>query len=198
MPDPIPFLMTSSGWRAVPVHRSSRDEAVPEAILKEVVLIITTAKLLYENPLFKEAIMISYKWNLSPDQHFDKEVLFEFQRALLAAGVYFDLTQSEETTQLTISVPDENPGNKPGQKPLSTPADPEDAEPECSYRQKGRPLVVPKNDLTIARIQHMRFMGVSVDTIAGKIGISKRTFYRRWKQIQWKHLDPETPFSQWI
>ena len=47
-------------------------------------------------------------------------------------------------------------------------------------RKRGRPAAVVKNDLTLARIHHMRFMNVLVKTIAKEIGDSRRTFYRRW------------------
>ena len=65
-------------------------------------------------------------------------------------------------------------------------------------RKRGRPAAAVKNDLTIARIHHMRFMNVPVETIAKEIGVSRRTFYRRWNQIAQLNLDPETPFSKWI
>ena len=65
-------------------------------------------------------------------------------------------------------------------------------------RKRGRPTAAVKNDLTLARIHHMRFMNVPVETIAKEIGVSKRTFYRRWNQIAQLNLDPETPFSKWI
>ena len=41
-------------------------------------------------------------------------------------------------------------------------------------------------------------MGISVEAIAKEIGVSKRTFYRRWTQAEKLGLDPDTPFSQWI
>jgi hypothetical protein len=34
--------------------------------------------------------------------------------------------------------------------------------------------------------------------IAEEIGVSRRTFYRRFEQIKYKNLDPDTPFSKWI
>ena len=65
-------------------------------------------------------------------------------------------------------------------------------------KQKGRPKSVPKNDITLARVHHMRFMGVPAKDIAEEIGASRRTFYRRFEQIKYKNLDPDTPFSKWI
>ena len=38
----------------------------------------------------------------------------------------------------------------------------------------------------------------SVEAIAKEIGVSKRTFYRRWTQAEKLGLEPDTPFSQWI
>ena len=70
--------------------------------------------------------------------------------------------------------------------------------PFVRSRKRGRPAAAVKNDLTIARIHHMRFMNVPVETIAKEIGVSRRTFYRRWNQIAQLNLDPETPFSKWI
>ena len=73
------------------------------------------------------------------------------------------------------------------------------AQPEDDFvKQKGRPKSVPKNDITLARVHHMRFMGVPAKDIAEEIGASRRTFYRRFEQIKYKNLDPDTPFSKWI
>lgn len=71
------------------------------------------------------------------------------------------------------------------------------AQPENDVvKQRGRPKSVPKNDITLARVHHMRFMGVPVRDIAEEIGVSRRTFYRRFEQIKYKNLDPDTPFSK--
>ena len=92
---------------------------------------------------------------------------------------------------------DEQP---PVDVPSVLPAEDQSAEEKGSgrRRKRGRPAAAVKNDLTIARIHHMRFIYVPVETIAKEIGVSRRTFYRRWNQIAQLNLDPETPFSKWI
>ena len=77
-----------------------------------------------------------------------------------------------------------------------------DGTPETSVanslsHKRGRPSANPKSDLTFGHVQHMRFMGISVEKIAKEIGVSKRTFYRRWMKAENKGLAPDTPFSQW-
>ena len=90
---------------------------------------------------------------------------------------------------MSISVPeglmekaDEQP---PADVPSVLPAEDRPAEGKGfgRCRKRGRPTAAVKNDLTLARIHHMRFMNVPVETIAKEIGVSKRTFYRRWNQI---------------
>ena len=134
--------------------------------------------------------MISYKWYLSPDQPFNKEELFKLQYCLHAAGILLDLSWDKGSPVMSISVP-EGLMEKADEQP---PAD----VPSGRCRKRGRPTAAVKNDLTLARIHHMRFMNVPVETIAKEIGVSKRTFYRRWNQIAQLNLDPETPFSKWI
>lgn len=63
--------------------------------------------------------------------------------------------------------------------------------------KKGRPSAKSKSDLTFEYVQHMRFLGISVEEIAKEFGVSKRTFYRRCLQAQELDLAPETPFSKW-
>ena len=163
--------------------------------------------------------MISYKWYLSPDQPFNKEELFKLQYCLHAAGILLDLSWDKGSPVMSISVPeglmekaDEQP---PADVPSVLSAEDRPAERKGSgrCRKRGRPTAAVKNDLTLARIHHMRFMNVPVETIAKEIGVSKRTFYRRWNQMigvskrtfyrRWNqiaqlNLDPETPFSKWI
>ena len=166
--------------------------------------------------------MISYKWYLSPDQPFNKEELFKLQYCLHAAGILLDLSWDKGSPVMSISVPeglmekaDEQP---PADVPSVLSAEDRPAERKGSgrCRKRGRPTAAVKNDLTLARIHHMRFtaavkndltlarihhmrfMNVPVETIAKEIGVSRRTFYRRWNQIAQLNLDPETPFSKWI
>lgn len=148
--------------------------------------------------------MISYKWYLSPDQPFNKEALYKLQYCLHAAGIYLDLSWDKGSPVMSISVP-EGLMDKADEQPTVDvpsllPAEDQPAEAKGSgrRRKRGRPAAAVKNDLTIARIHHMRFMNVPVETIAKEIGVSRRTFYRRWNQIAHLNLDPETPFSKWI
>ena len=61
----------------------------------------------------------------------------------------------------------------------------------------GRPRVEVKKDMTIAQIQHARFMNVPMTVIAESMGISVRTLHRRWKAVSEAHLHPDTPYSRW-
>ncbi len=152
--------------------------------------------------------MISYQWFLSPDQPFDKNTLFKLQCCLCASGIYLDLSWTDGSPVLTISVPEQQesenrPGLPLGKDVPAVSSDLRDAALESSAPNvcitgRGRPSAKPVNDFTFGRVQHMRFMGVSAAAIAEEIGVSRRTFYRRWTQAQKLDLDPETPFSQWM
>ena len=140
--------------------------------------------------------MISYQWYLSPDQPFNKKELFKLQYCLYAAGIYLDLSWKDGSPVMTISVPEQAPEDKSGliteESISSSDSGPcndalESLDPKAPAHKRGRPSVVPK-----------RFMGISVEAIAKEIGVSKRTFYRRWTQAEKLGLDPDTPFSQWI
>ena len=124
--------------------------------------------------------MISYKWYLSPDQPFNKEELFKLQYCLHAAGILLDLSWDKGSPVMSISVPeglmekaDEQP---PADVPSVLSAEDRPAERKGSgrCRKRGRPTAAVKNDLTLARIHHMRFMNVPVETIAKEIGRSRR------------------------
>ena len=132
--------------------------------------------------------MISYQWYLSPDQPFNKKELFKLQYCLYAAGIYLDLSWKDGSPVMTISVPEQAPEDKSG---LIT-------EESISSSDSGPCNDAPKYDITLGCVQHKRFMGISVEAIAKEIGVSKRTFYRRWTQAEKLGLDPDTPFSQWI
>ena len=154
----------------------------------------------------KEAAMISYQWFLSPNQPFNKEELYKLQYCLYAAGIYLDLSWKDGSPVMTISVPEqafeERAGTTMQDGPLPDDIDscngtPEDSVESAPSHKRGRPSANPKSDLTFGHVQHMRFMGISVEKIAKEIGVSKRTFYRRWMQAENKGLAPDTPFSQW-
>ena len=147
--------------------------------------------------------MISYKWTLSLDQPSNETDLSELQKYLVTAGVFLDLSWNGEAPQLTISISEKLLDKAAGQQMEIEPSDcgrnEGTAQPENDVvKQRGRPKSVPKNDITLARVHHMRFMGVPARDIAEEIGVSRRTFYRRFEQIKYKNLDPDTPFSKWI
>ena len=116
--------------------------------------------------------MISYKWYLSPDQPFNKEELFKLQYCLHAAGILLDLSWDKGSPVMSISVPeglmekaDEQP---PADVPSVLPAEDRPAEGKGfgRCRKRGRPTAAVKNDLTLARIHHMRFMNVPVRSLS--------------------------------
>ena len=107
---------------------------------------------------------------------------------------------------MTISVPEqafeERAGTTMQDGPLPDDIDscngtPEDSVESAPSHKRGRPSANPKSDLTFGHVQHMRFLGISVEEIAKEFGVSKRTFYRRCLQAQELDLAPETPFSKW-
>ena len=61
----------------------------------------------------------------------------------------------------------------------------------------GRPRASIVEDLTIADIQHARFMDTSMEEIAKRIGISRRTLYRKWNSINGLNLPSDLPYSRW-
>lgn len=144
--------------------------------------------------------MISYKWNLSPEQPFDKEALYKLQACLISAGVYLDLSWNGNAPQLSISVSEElqeKVATQHNRLDSSGISKEENETAQDPSKRRGRPSAIPGNDLTLGRVYHMRFMGTSVEAIAKEIGVSKRTFYRRFAKVSGKNLDPDTPFSQW-
>ena len=137
--------------------------------------------------------MISYQWFLSPDQPFNKEGLYKLQHCLYAAGIYLDLSWKDNSPVMTISVSEQALEERTGfpmeDGPLPDDSDccdgsPGDPAANTPSRKRGRPSAKPKSDLTLGHVQHMRFMGISVEEIAKEIGVSKRTFYRRWMQAE--------------
>ena len=147
--------------------------------------------------------MISYQWYLSPDQPFNKEELFKLQCCLCTAGIFLDLSWKEGSPVMSISVPEQLLENEPAGSLENDPRpDGITAAGQAAVQvplpiRRGRPPVEPQNDYTLGRVQHMRVMGVSVETISREIGVSKRTFYRRWKDAERLCLGPDIPFSRW-
>ena len=144
--------------------------------------------------------MISYNWTLSAEQPFDKNTVFELQTHLAAVGVYLDLSWNDNAPQLSISVPEkilreEESGDAAQCSSMHT-ENPASSEASVSTKHRGRPLVSPKNDITLGRVLHIQFMGISSEEIAKKIGISRRTYFRILKNLNDNHYDPKTPFSK--
>ena len=153
----------------------------------------------------KGAAMISYQWYLSPAQPFNKDELYKLQCCLYAAGVFLDLSWKDSSPVLTISAPEPASGNR-SELPMEEDspddggpinASSEEPAPYILPAKRGRPSVRPENDMTFGHVQHLRIMGVPVEAIAKEIGVSRRTFYRKWTQAQGLGPAPETPFSQW-
>ena len=136
----------------------------------------------------KGAVMISYQWYLSPAQPFNKDELYKLQCCLYAAGVFLDLSWKDRSPVLTISAPE--PASEDSSELPSEEDSPDDGdhanisfEESASYvhpAKRGRPSVRPENDMTFGHVQHLRIMGVPVEAIAKEIGVSRRTFYRKW------------------
>ena len=153
----------------------------------------------------KGADMISYQWYLSPAQPFNKDELYKLQCCLYAAGVFLDLSWKDSSPVLTISAPEPASGNR-SELPLEEDstddgspinASSEESAPYVLSAKRGRPSVRPENDMTFGHVQHLRSMDVPAEAIAKEIGVSRRTFYRKWTQAQVQGIAPETPFSQW-
>ena len=148
-----------------------------------------------------EVTMISYDFFLALNQTLTKAQLSQLQACLISFGIFLDLSWHNDIPHMTISIPedileaatarneghpDEGGKDNSPQKMSAAPA------------RRGRPVVLPKNDLTLGCVHQMRDMGVPAGTIAKEIGVSKRTFYRRLEQIAGKSISEDTPFSKWI
>ena len=115
--------------------------------------------------------MISFKWTLSLEQPANETDLSELQKCLVTAGVFLDLSWNGEAPQLTISISEKLLVKTVDHLHEVEPSDIVDgdsiAQPEDDVvKQKGRPKSVPKHDITLARVHHMRFMGVPAKDIA--------------------------------
>ena len=135
--------------------------------------------------------MMKCTWNLDGLQDSSNPPFSTFQAALAARGLMIDYSFKEGVVKLTLEIEkdwaaDNVQGNTAGEN-ASSPVP----------QKRGRPTCVPANDITLARVRHMRFMNIPVSEIAKEIGVSKRTFYRQWKKVMENHPDDDTPFSKW-
>lgn len=136
--------------------------------------------------------MESYRWILSPEQPPGNPGISNLQQKLASAGFLLDLSLRDGAVELSINVddvprtaspdPDVDPVRETAQTPLP---------------RRGRHPSVPKNDITVSQVREMRSKGMVLDEIADHIGVSRRTFFRRWRELQGRDIDPEAPFSTW-
>ena len=68
---------------------------------------------------------------------------------------------------------------------------------EGTVSPEGRPRMEAAKDLTLAQVNHARFMNFPMTEIAKDMGISVRTLYRRWNAATQAHVSPDTPYSRW-
>ena len=136
-------------------------------------------------------------WVLSACQPASNLPFSSMQKNLAALGVMLDYAFENGAIKVTLECPDSCPDSASG----CNTQDPAKAEESNSgtNRKLGRPTCKPKNDLTLEQVRHMRFMRVSVADIASTIGVSKRTFYRKWAALNGNNVDVDydTPFSKW-
>lgn len=145
--------------------------------------------------------MISYNFILAPDQPLNKDPLYQLQACLASADIFLDLSWKDDTLQMTISISEDLLEKVTAKETDQSNVEGEDsteAELPREIKRRGRPAAKPKNDLTLGRVYHMRFLGVPAETIAEDIGVSRRTFYRRLALINGKNLSEDTPFSKWV
>lgn len=64
-------------------------------------------------------------------------------------------------------------------------------------QKRGRPVKPPVNDITLLQVEKMQSNGMKADDIAAFIGVSRRTFYRKFNKAKQESLDPLTPYSNW-
>lgn len=163
--------------------------------------------------------MLSYHWNLPLAQPEDNPPLHLIQQALFNAGFFLDFSLADGMVRLTIqeaspeggvqggSQQAENPPERSGAAPApdaagtacgpSPDAGSPPVRPESPKKRRGRSSAVPKKDISIRQAREMRSEGLTLEEIAAHIGISRRTFFRRWRDITNGEADPDTPFSRW-
>ena len=165
--------------------------------------------------------MITCVWNLANVQEAKNPPFSEIQTALSRLGIMLDFSYEKGIVSLTLAFPEisgeneksssdheelfsassktgsvesaSSQDNKVHMEDVQSHQNPENA---ALPQKRGRPSSVPSNDLTFEKVRYMRSMGVTVSEIAREIGVSKRTFYRRWRNIADSMLEG-TPFSQW-
>lgn len=158
--------------------------------------------------------MLDYHFNLTTSQPASNPGLSILQEKLIDAGIFLDFTYKNGNLGLYIRIEDANLIPK---KPLDIPkglldsensTNPADSvfpvvDPSAPVRsgdekpRRGRRPAVPERDLTLAQVRDMKKSGVGLDEIAHLIGVSRRTFFRRWATVQDSCPDPRTPFSKW-
>ena len=135
-------------------------------------------------------------WLLSTCQPASNPPFSSMQEKLTALGVMLDYSFVNGAIKITLECPDYCHDNAQIISNTQNPANAAESSSDTN-RKLGRPFCEPQNDLTLGRVRHMRFMRVPVAEIAATIGVSKRTFYRKWAALNSKNVDDNTPFSKW-
>lgn len=163
--------------------------------------------------------MLSYHWNLPLAQPEDNPPLHLIQQALFNAGFFLDFSLADGMVRLTIQEASPEGGAQGGSQQAENPPERGTATPapdaaratgghfpdacspaghsESPQKSRGRSSAVPKNDISIQQAREMRSEGLTLEEIAAHIGVSRRTFFRRWHDIADRDADPDTPFSRW-
>ena len=148
--------------------------------------------------------MLLHRFNLSLDQPEGALFISELQDKLYSAGILLSLALSDDLIQLTIAIPEDGPAHMPAPEygSLTEKHDEgslisqDEGDGSCKCR-RGRKPAVPSQDISLAQALQMNAGGTSLADIANYIGVSRRTFFRRWSAAQASGIDPETPFSDW-
>ena len=155
--------------------------------------------------------MLDYHFNLSANQPASNPGLSILQEKLASSGILLDFTFRDGNLVLHVRIIDGTPESKEPQEDLQkppengNPANPEipgtvpqsPADHENEKPRIGRRPIVPEHDLTLAQVRELQNRGTCLDGIARLIGVSRRTFFRKWAAVQSLSPDPETPFSKW-
>jgi hypothetical protein len=155
--------------------------------------------------------MLDYHFNLSTIQPASNPGLSILQEKLVSAGILMDLTFRDGSLGLHIRIMDRTPETEKPQETMQksseigNSANPEipctvfqpPAEHESEKPHMGRRPIAPKHDLTLAQVKELQNRGTGLDGIAHLIGVSRRTFFRKWAAVHRLNPDPETPFSKW-
>lgn len=158
--------------------------------------------------------MLDYYFNLAANQPASNPEFSILQERLADAGILLDFTFRDGSLGLHVRIKDGNPvpGGMPevpkgvfGSGTATNPVDPEPpgVDPPSPTDQagpkprRGRQPAVPDHDLTLAQVREMQEGGTCLEKIALLIGVSRRTFFRKWAIAQDSCTDPGTPFSKW-